>query len=146
MKDFALVDASMFYTGNMEICVGTQPQGWYKISNNPADVGERWFEPISGSRRNAIFGNSFTSCELSVKMLTGHRLIIADILRENKQQIPLKCLSMRVREKKTSLFRFQENVRYYHTYLIKERRHNRSRHYIMMTRLTATQKISGNPR
>jgi hypothetical protein len=38
IKVFALVDASMFYTGNIEICVGTQPEGPYKISNNPADV------------------------------------------------------------------------------------------------------------
>jgi hypothetical protein len=86
------VDALIFYTGNMEVCVVTQPGGRYKTSNSPADVGERLFEPISGSGRNVIFGNWFTSCELSVKIMSDHILIIADTLRENKRQIPLKFL------------------------------------------------------
>jgi hypothetical protein len=104
----------MFYTGNMGIYVGTQPEGRYKISKNPADVGERLFEPISGSGRNVIFGNWFTSYELSVKILADCRLRIT--FCENKRQIPL-----RGRERE-GLFRFQENVRYCHTYLKYERR------------------------
>ena len=41
IKFFALVDAKSFFTSNLEVYVGTQPDGPYKVSNSPGDVVER---------------------------------------------------------------------------------------------------------
>ena len=49
---FAMVDASNFYISNMEVYVGVQPEGPYKISKKPGDAVQRMCSDISGSGRN----------------------------------------------------------------------------------------------
>jgi hypothetical protein len=52
IKIYALVDSRNFYTQNLEIYAGKQPEGPYQLSNSAADVVERMISPISGSGRN----------------------------------------------------------------------------------------------
>lgn len=108
IKIFAMVDARTFYTCNLEVYVGNQPDGPYKFSNSPGDVVERLSAPVSGTGRNITIDNWFTSCELAEKMLTKHKLTIVGTLRKNKRQIPPEFVSTKGRELNSSLFGFQE--------------------------------------
>jgi hypothetical protein len=47
IKVFCVVDSRMFYTSQMEIYAGKQPEGSYKLSNSPADVVKSLIKPIS---------------------------------------------------------------------------------------------------
>ena len=108
VKIFAMVDASNFYTSNMEVYVGVQPKGPCKVNNKPGDVVERMCSDKSGSGRNITIDNWFTSCELVHKMLNDHRRTVVGTLRKNKREIPATFISGRGRDKYTSLFGFQE--------------------------------------
>ena len=59
-----MVDARMFYMYNMEIYVGTQPDGPFCTSNKPQDVAKRLTKPIYNSGRNVTTDNRFTSFDL----------------------------------------------------------------------------------
>ena len=107
-KIFAMVDASNFYTSNMEAYVGVPPEGPYKISNKPGDIVERMRNDIPGSGRNITIDNWFTSYELFYRMLNDHRCTVVGTLRKNKRKIPAAFSSGRGRDKYTSLFGFQE--------------------------------------
>ncbi|KAJ8930155.1 hypothetical protein NQ314_017071 [Rhamnusium bicolor] len=52
IKIFALSNAKMYYTVSLEVYVGQQPDGPYKVSNSPNCIVERRCEPIKGSGRN----------------------------------------------------------------------------------------------
>ena len=49
IKIFSMVDSNNFYTSNMEVYVGVQPDGPYKISSSPSDVVEHMCGKISGT-------------------------------------------------------------------------------------------------
>lgn len=61
IKIFAICDSRMFYTGGMEVYLGTQPDGPYKISNKSSDVVLRLSQNIYGSDRNITIDNWFTA-------------------------------------------------------------------------------------
>ena len=61
IKLFALCDAKMFYTANLEIYCGKQPDGPYSVSNKPADIVKRLVEPSKGKNRNLTTDNWYTS-------------------------------------------------------------------------------------
>ncbi|KAL4112702.1 hypothetical protein QTP88_016440 [Uroleucon formosanum] len=65
VKIFALVDAKMMYTWNMEVYCAKQPVGPYNISNSPSDVVMRLMNPILGSGRNLTTDNWYTSIPLA---------------------------------------------------------------------------------
>lgn len=108
IKIYALVDSRMFYTSNLEVYVGKQPDGPFKVSNSPGDVVERLCEPVWGSGRNITIDNWFTSYELAMRMLINHKLTIVGTLKKNKRQIPPSFINTRGRENHSSMFGFQE--------------------------------------
>ena len=65
IKIFALVDAQTFFTSKIEVYVGTQPDGPYKVSNSPGDVVKRLCSCIFGTGRNITLDNWFTSYDLA---------------------------------------------------------------------------------
>lgn len=67
IKIFALSDAKMFYTSKLEVYVGQQPEGPYKVSNSPSDVVYRLVDNIKNSGRNLTIDNWFTSVPLVKK-------------------------------------------------------------------------------
>ena len=52
----------------MEVYVGQQPDGPFKVSNSPGAVVQRLYEPIKGTGRNVTMDNWFTSLDLLEKM------------------------------------------------------------------------------
>jgi hypothetical protein len=82
IKIYALVDARMFYTSNLEVYVGKQPHGPYQVRSSLGDVKERLCEPILGTGRNVTIDNWFTSYELAIRMLTNHRLKIVGTIKK----------------------------------------------------------------
>ena len=105
IKIFALVDAQTFFTSKIEVYVGTQPDGPYKVSNSPGDVVEQLCSGIFGTGRNITLDNWFTSYDLAEKMLR-HQITLVGTLRKNKRHIPPEFLDLRNRDENTSLFGF----------------------------------------
>lgn len=108
LKIFALADAKVYYTYNLEVYVGQQPEGPFKKSNSPDAVVERLCEPIYGSGRNVTLDNWFTSVSLVQKLLE-KKLTVVGTIRKNKRELPVEFVTPTGRKVKSSLFGFQEN-------------------------------------
>lgn len=63
-KNGLKVCAKTFYTANLEVYVGLQPDGSYVMNNSSKDVVLRMIEPISGPGRNVTVDSFFTSIPL----------------------------------------------------------------------------------
>lgn len=87
IKIFAICDSRMFYTGGMEVYLGTQPDGPYKISNKSSDVVLRLSQNIYGSGRNITIDNWFTSIPLVTTLLRQHKLTAVGTIRKNKREL-----------------------------------------------------------
>lgn len=107
IKIYALVDARTFFTSNMEIYAGKQPQGPYFTAGNDAySVVKRLIKPIDQSGRNVTMDNYFTSIPLMNDLYTNHRLTIVGTIRKNKPQLPQELLSIKERPRGSSMFAF----------------------------------------
>lgn len=110
LKVFALVDAKTYYCLNLEVYVGTQPDGPYKKSNDPHSLVVRLIEPVSGTKRNITFDNWFTSYPLMIALLSIHKLTSVGTVRKNKRDIPTSFLFIQNRERHSSIFAFKNNI------------------------------------
>ncbi|KAL4153044.1 hypothetical protein QTP88_000877 [Uroleucon formosanum] len=104
IKIFALCDARKFYTLNMEVYAGKQPDGPYQIDNNPHKVVERLVIPITKSGRNVTMDNWFISIPLVQTLLQNHRLTVVGTIRKNKREIPPIFVQTKIRPVNSSLF------------------------------------------
>lgn len=109
IKVFSLVDAKTYYTLNLEVYTGKQPDGPFFVSTAAKDVVERLCEPISQSKRNVTLDNWFTSTELATSLLKNHKLTLLGTIRKNKPQIPSEFLKI-VRPPHSSMFGFTEEM------------------------------------
>lgn len=69
IKVFALVDSRIFYTWNMEVYTGNQPNGPYEVNNSPYSIVKKLIEPLYNSGRNLTVDNWYTSYPLSQELL-----------------------------------------------------------------------------
>lgn len=109
MKIFAIVDAKSFYTLNMELYVGQQPEGPFKKNNSPQDIVLRLIGTYFNTGRNLTTDNWYTSFPLS-KILLDHKITMVGTLRKNKSEIPNQFLPNKFRPEKTSLFGFTKTT------------------------------------
>lgn len=112
IKIQALVDSRSFYTINMEIYPGAQPDGPYKYSNSAYDVVDRMVEPISKTNRNVTFDNWYTSLEAVNNLRDKHNLTAVGTVRKGKtgkRMIPLEFENIKIRKINSSMFGFQKN-------------------------------------
>ncbi|GBP83378.1 PiggyBac transposable element-derived protein 4 [Eumeta japonica] len=109
LKLYALVDAKTFYTMNLEIYCGKQPDSSpYAVSNKPFNVVDRLVRCVSGSGRNITMDNFFMSFETVENLLQNHKLTAVGTLRSNKACLP--TLFKARREEKSSMFGFQKDI------------------------------------
>lgn len=109
IKIFALVDVKNAYTYNLEVYVGTQPDGPYKINNSPNNVVTRLVQPIEGTKRNITIDNWFTSLPLVLQLLEDKKLTVVGTMRRNKTCIPKQFVDPKNRPINSSLFGFHKD-------------------------------------
>lgn len=104
IKIYAVVDSRMFYTHNIEIYAGKQPDGPYKVSNDAQSVVLRLIRHCSGTGRNVTADNFFSSIPLANTLLDQHRLTYVGTLRKNKREIPPFFVNSKTRPLHSSVF------------------------------------------
>lgn len=107
IKILAMCDAKMFYTSIMEVYVGKQPDGPYKISNSSYDVVTRLCQHILGTGRNVTIDNWFTSLPLVKTLLSDFKLTVIGTIRKNKRELPVEFSKPVSRPEKSSMFGFR---------------------------------------
>lgn len=110
IKIYSLVDSKMSYTIKLEIYVGQQPQGPFRVPTDNVSLLSRLCQPISGSRRNVTMDNFFTSMAVAKALSTDHKLTILGTIRKNRRELPLEFTHPIPRPEKTSIFGFQEKA------------------------------------
>lgn len=110
IKIYAMVDAKNFYTVNLEIYPGKQPEGPFLQSNKAFDVVDRLVHPISKSHRNITMDNWFTSIPLVTHLQQNHKLTSTGTLRKNKKEIPPNFITTRRKEVYSTQFAFQKDM------------------------------------
>nr|XP_023026647.1 piggyBac transposable element-derived protein 4-like [Leptinotarsa decemlineata] len=109
-KLFALADSKTFYTTNLEVYVGRQPEGSFAVSNSPKDVVQRLCEPIRGTGRNVTVDNWFTSMALLENLQKNFNLTLLGTIRKNKRELPPEFARPSSRPPLSSMFAFQKNA------------------------------------
>lgn len=109
IKIFAMTCAKSFYTSNLEIYAGSQPEGPFKIDNSAKSVVDRLVQPISNSNRNVTVDNWFCSIPLCTELLQNHKLTLVGTLRKNKKEIPPIFVDLKQLPVGGSLFGFRKN-------------------------------------
>lgn len=84
LKIYALCDARMFYTYDLDVYCGKQNSGPNIISNKPYDVVVRLVKSIQGTNRNVTTDNYFTSYLLAEYLLSV-RLTFLGTMKKNKK-------------------------------------------------------------
>lgn len=108
IKIFALVDAKTFYTSNMEVYVGKQPEGQFAVENTGKAVVERLIEPIVNTGRNVTMDNWFTSLPLCQSLLE-KKLTVVGTIKKNKREIPKEFVEGKTRPEGSSMFGFHKD-------------------------------------
>ncbi|XP_025196199.1 piggyBac transposable element-derived protein 4-like [Melanaphis sacchari] len=106
----ALVDSKTYYTSNMEVYVGTQPDGPFKCDNSPSSIVKRLISTISKTGRNITMDNWYTSIPLAIDLLENHKLTIVGTIRKNKREIPKCFLDTKKREVNSIIFGYGKNI------------------------------------
>lgn len=109
VKIFAMVCAKSFYTCNLEVYAGKQPEGPFQFDNSGKSVVERMVQPISGSRRNVTVDNWFCSLPLCKDLLVNHELTLVGTMRQNKREIPPVFVNKKLREAGDVTFGFRKD-------------------------------------
>lgn len=110
MKIFAFTDVRCFYSINLEVYVGLQPEGPFRRSNKHNDIVLRLIEPVFKTGHNITFDNWFTNYNLMHRLLIEHRLTSVGTVRKNKREF-LGCLvSTGRRSLPPSMFGFQKQI------------------------------------
>ncbi|KAJ8935474.1 hypothetical protein NQ318_009599 [Aromia moschata] len=95
----------MFYTSQMEVYVGQQPNGPYKIDTNAKAVVQRLCQPILKTNRNVTTDNWFYSIPLA-DSLRDNGLTFIGTMRKNKREIPDLFTQKNERPIGSSMFAF----------------------------------------
>ncbi|XP_022913435.1 piggyBac transposable element-derived protein 4-like [Onthophagus taurus] len=110
IKIFALVDAKCYFTTNLEVYVGKQPDGPYAVDNSASAVVQRLCEPINESGRNVTTDNWFTSIQL-LEALKEKKLTLLGTIRKNRKGLPKEFTQPpKSRAVMSTLFGFRDNA------------------------------------
>lgn len=90
LKIYAMVDSKTFYTCNLEMYVGTQPNGPHLLDNSASALVQRLIESIRHSKRNVTCDNWFASLPLVRTLYKDFTLTFSGTIRKNKRELPLE--------------------------------------------------------
>lgn len=112
VKIYAVSDAKTYFTINMEIYAGTQPNGPFKLDNDVQSVVKRVAEPMLNGGRNLTMDNFYTSVPLANDLYTNHRTTVVGTVRKNKSELPPEITNITGRPRCSTIFAFgrQPNV------------------------------------
>ncbi|KAJ8890766.1 hypothetical protein PR048_010275 [Dryococelus australis] len=105
IKIYALVDARTFYTSNLEIYSGKQPDGLCKVDNAASSVLKFVAASILNTGNNITMDNYFMSMPLAKELLE-QKTTIVGALRQNKKENPPLFLDTKIRPPCSSMFGF----------------------------------------
>lgn len=106
---YALTDAKKYYTLNLEVYVGKQPDRLYNVETKRIALVDRMCKVISRIGRNVTTDNWFTIIGLANLLLEKHNLTIIGTIRKNKTEIPLDFVQGKRRGVGSGLFGFKKN-------------------------------------
>lgn len=109
LKFFAMCDANTFFTNNLEIYVGVQPDGPFASSNSPKHIVERLTTPIHGSWRTLTTDNWYTSIPLADSLLQ-KKITLLGTVRKNKKEIPPSFLPNKQKAVGTAQFAYRKDM------------------------------------
>lgn len=109
IKIFALCDNVTYYTSNLEIYAGKQPDGPYKVDNSASSVVKRLILPISKTGRNVTTDNWFSSVSLAEDLFKNHNLTLLAKIKNTKSEIPKEFIITKNRNIHSSYFGFNSN-------------------------------------
>lgn len=109
IKIYALVDARTYFTVNMEVYCGTQPEGPYCVKNDASSLVKRLLLPVDKSGRNVTTDNYFTSIPLANDLFVNHRTTMVGTVRKNKPQLPPEFKNVKDRPVFSTIFGFGAN-------------------------------------
>ncbi|KAM0728009.1 PiggyBac transposable element-derived protein 4 [Formica fusca] len=92
LKIISLVDVKTSYTCNMELYCDQQPEGLYRISNDPAAIVQRLIEHLKGSNSNLSCNEYYTSYLLAVSLLAD-KITFLGAMGKDHREVPLCFLA-----------------------------------------------------
>lgn len=110
LKVYALVDSKTYYTMNLEVYVGTQPNGPYASDNSAYALVQRLVEPIRDSKRNVTCDNWFTSIPLIRTLYNDYKLTFLGTIRKNKRELPPEISNPATRPIGSSMFAYNDYI------------------------------------
>lgn len=93
----------------MEVYVGKQPDGPFRVENSPREVVKRIVSPILGTGRNVTADNWFMSVPLLEDLLQ-RKLTMVGTIRKNKAELPPEIVDVKNRDECISIFIFRKNM------------------------------------
>ncbi|XP_049535706.1 piggyBac transposable element-derived protein 3-like [Anopheles darlingi] len=105
---YALVDCSIPYTCNLEICVPDNHNP-HNLSDAPEDVALRMTEPIQGKHKTVTLGKSFVSLETLKRLYRSRTMAIGEIPK-TYPDIPKAFGTSKGRTEGSTLFAYHEMV------------------------------------
>lgn len=108
IKIFALVDAKIFYSFNLEIYPGKQNECPFCISNKAPDVVKRLGEALFGFGKNITADNLFTQMNL-VNELKQEKLSYVGTVRKNRIALPNEFTVTKGKAQYSSTFGFNND-------------------------------------
>lgn len=99
----------MSYKYILEVYVGQQPEGPFRVQNNTESLVRRLLVPLARSGRNLTCDNYFASISL-INFLVTQKITYVGTIRKNKRELPPEFLNVKLRPITSSIFGYQENI------------------------------------
>nr|XP_012230277.1 PREDICTED: uncharacterized protein LOC105676739 [Linepithema humile] len=109
LKIISLVDAKTSFTCNIELYCGQQPEGPYRVENDPAAIVHRLLQHIKGSPSNVTCDDRYTTYPLAVSLLDDNITFLGAMGRAH-DEVPACFLSGKWRPVGNSCFGFRDDA------------------------------------